>query len=298
MIDPRSIEAFWWVVQLGGFGRAAERLHTTQPSISARIAALEATLGARLLERGQRRRPSLTPQGMQLLGYAERLIALQAEMHAAFRPGAGLQGTVRLGVAETIVHTWLGTLVRRLHEAHPALEVDITVDISPALRTALLAGEVDVALLLGPVAAPRISDAPLCDFALAWVARAGAFEGQVGAAQLAATPIVTYARQTAPWRQVRDALDATRPAQPARVFANASLASIVRMVQDGIGVGVIAPAAIRAELGSGALVLLETDLPLDPLRFTASWREGPGAAIAATVAREAQAVAAEYDQET
>ncbi len=52
MLDPRSLEIFSWVVRPGGFGRAAERLHATQPAVSARIAALEAHFGARLVERG------------------------------------------------------------------------------------------------------------------------------------------------------------------------------------------------------------------------------------------------------
>lgn len=154
MIDPRSVEVFYWVVTLGGFRRAADRLATTQPAVSARVAGLEAAVGARLLDRGQRRRIHPTQAGLQMLGYAERLLALQDEMRTAFTGAGGLRGTVRLGVSETIVHTCLGTLVRRLHAAYPLLEVDITVDISANLRAALLSGEVDVALLLGPVAAP------------------------------------------------------------------------------------------------------------------------------------------------
>ena len=63
-IDPRSVEVFYWVVQLGGFRRAADRLHTTQPAVSARIAGLEAALGVRLLERGQRRRVRATAEGL------------------------------------------------------------------------------------------------------------------------------------------------------------------------------------------------------------------------------------------
>ncbi len=293
MIDPRSLELFYWVVQLGGFRRAAEKLATTQPAVSARIAALEAAVGVRLMERGQRRKPSLTPPGMLLLGYAERFIALQAEMRAAFAGPEGLQGTVRLGVSETIVHTWFSALVRRLHDAYPLLQLDIVVDISVNLRAALLAGEIDVALLLGPVAAPGVQDLALSVHALGWVAAPGLALGDepLDLDGLGRVPIVTYARDTAPYKQVR-ALFAGRPAP--RVFANASLSSIVRMALDGIGVAVIAPSAIWAELESGALRLLAVQAVLAPLRFTASWRDGPGSALATAVARMAEAVASDH----
>ena len=280
---------FYWVVQLGGFRRAAERLATTQPAVSARIAGLEAAVGARLLDRGQRRRVVVTPAGLRLLPYAERLMALQAEMRAAFGGGGAVQGTVRLGVSETIVHTWLSALVRQLHEAYPALQLDIVVDVSAALRAGLLAGEIDVALLLGPVAAPRVQDLPLCEHRLAWVARpAMALDGPMDLAALARSPIITYARNTRPYQQVRELFGTRGPAP--RILANASLASIVRMVLDGIGVGVIAPAAIAAELAAGTLVVLDGPA-LEPLRFTASWRDGPGSVLAATVAHMAVAVA-------
>ena len=59
MIDFRSLETFLWVANLRSFRGAAERLHTTQPAVSMRIAQLENDLGVRLLER-DRRAVSLT----------------------------------------------------------------------------------------------------------------------------------------------------------------------------------------------------------------------------------------------
>ena len=293
MIDPRSVEVFYWVVQLGGFRRAAEKLATTQPAVSARVAGLEAAIGARLLDRGQRRRITLTPQGVRLLAYAERLLALQAEMQAAFAAPGALHGTIRLGVAETIVHTWLSPLLRRLHDAYPRLEVDIMVDISANLRTALLGGEIDLALLLGPIAAPGFHDIPIGEYRLAWIARAGLPLGPepLDLETLARHPIITYARATRPHQQLRE-LFAGRP--PPRIFANASLSSTIRMVLDGIGIGLVAPATIAAELADGSLRILDATPVLEPLYFTASWRDAPGATLAATVATMAKAVADEH----
>ena len=297
MTDFRSLEVFYWVVQLGGFRRAAAKLNTTQPAVSSRITALEAAMGGALLDRGRRRALALTPRGTELLGYAGRMLALQGELQAAMGgPDAarGLGGTVRLGVSETVVHTWLSNLIRRVREVHPLVTVDIAVDISSSLRAALLAGEMDAAILLGPVLSPRLRTLPLCGYPLAWVARPGLLPGPrpVPLADLLAHPVLTYARGTAP----HDGLAAlcSRPGLPAaRIFSNSSLASIVRMALDGIGVGLIAPAAIARELVAGDLEVIQDEPAVPPLVFEACWADAPGSSLCAAVARLAQEVANE-----
>lgn len=293
-MDLRSLEVFYWVVQLGGFRRAAGKLNTTQPAVSSRIAGLEAAAGGPLLDRGRRRTLSVTPRGVALLGYAERLLALHGEMQAAMGGPDTLRGTVRLGVSETVVHTWLSTLVQRLRQVHPLVTVDIAVDISVNLRASLLAGEVDAAFLLGPVASPRVRCLPLCDYPLAWVARPGLLPDlprPLPLQDLAGWPVLTYARGTAPHAELQELL--SRPGlPPIRIFSNSSLASIVRMALDGIGIGVIAPAAIRRELAAGELQVIQTEPALQPLSFQACWTDAPGSGLAAAVTRLAQEVAA------
>lgn len=188
----------------------------------------------------------MTPRGIALLEYANRLLALHDEMQAAMASPEGLRGTVRLGVSETILHTWLSTLVRRLHEVYPLVVVDIAADISANLRTALLAGKTDAAFLLTPVASPRIRCSPLCDYPLAWVARPGLLPAHrpLTLRGLAVWPVLTYARGTRPHAELTELF--SRPSLPPPcIFANNSLASIVRMALDGIGIGEIAPAAIQ-----------------------------------------------------
>src|SRR6266436_1753364 len=82
MVDFRSIETFLWVVTLGSFRGAAQRLNTTQPAISQRIAKLEREMGVKLLNR-EHRVASPTANGRQLMVYAEKLIGLRSEMMAA-----------------------------------------------------------------------------------------------------------------------------------------------------------------------------------------------------------------------
>jgi len=77
MVDLRNLETFVWVAHLGGFRTAAEKLNTTQPAVSQRIAQLEDELAVKLFQR-EARGAKLTVKGFELLGYAERMLALRA----------------------------------------------------------------------------------------------------------------------------------------------------------------------------------------------------------------------------
>ncbi len=116
MLDFKSIETFLWVVKLGSFRSAAQRMNTTQPAISQRIAQLEREMGVKLLNRDHRV-ASPTPSGRQMLVYAEKLIALRAEMMTEICESSAVRGVLRLGVAETIVHTWLPRPLKSVNEA-------------------------------------------------------------------------------------------------------------------------------------------------------------------------------------
>ncbi len=292
MIDLRSLEVFFWVVRLGGFGRAAARLHTTQPAVSQRIAQLEAQFGTRLLERERHRAPVPTAKGLELLAHAERLLAQADALEAAMADPRALGGRVRLGTSETIVHTWLHRLVQRLGQDHPRVELEITVDISARLRAALLAGELDAALLLGPLAAPRLVARPLSRYAMGFAARPDLPlpGGALRLADLVAWPLLTYSRETAPHAALAALCEAEGLA--ARLFGNSSLASILRLAQDGLGIAVVPDAVMAPEVAAGRLRRLKVETALPPLDFVVAHAAGPGQALAAAVARLAVEVAA------
>ena len=73
IMNLRFLETFVWVARLKSFRLTAEKLFTTQASVSSRIAALEADLGVKLLLRDSRG-VSLTPEGGKVLEYAERML--------------------------------------------------------------------------------------------------------------------------------------------------------------------------------------------------------------------------------
>ena len=72
-MNIRQLETFYWIAQLGTFSAAAERLHTSQANVSARIRELEEELGLALFDRIGRQ-VQLTVKARELLGYAERVV--------------------------------------------------------------------------------------------------------------------------------------------------------------------------------------------------------------------------------
>lgn len=291
-MDLKGLETFIWVVRLGGFRAAADRLNTTQPAISARIAQLEDQLGHRLLDRDNRK-SSLTAKGLEVLEYAEKMIALRNEMVRTVAEKASYRGVVRMGVAETIVHTWLSRLIERLHYLYPAISLEIEVDTTINLRNRLVAHEVDIAFLMGPISDPTIKNLPLCSYPLHWVAsRSLPLDWQTPASleTLVRWPIITFARTTKPHIAIRE-MFASSPGDPPRIFGNSSLSTVIRMTLDGIGIASIPPAVIARELEDGTLRIVPCDHELTPLVFTASYPSNPDSHLAEVIASLAQDIA-------
>ncbi len=275
MVDFKSIETFLWVVTLGSFRAAGEKLNTTQPAISQRIAQLERELGVKLLNRDHRV-ASPTPSGRQLMVYAEKLIGLRSEMMAEVSDRSAMRGVLRLGVAETIVHTWLSRLIKGVNIAYPNLSLEIEVDITPNLSARLLAQEIELAFMLGPLSASSVRNRVLCDYPIGFLASPalGLGNGPLTVHDLAKFPIITFPRKTQPYEIVRSLFN--RPdLPPIRLHASASLATVIHMAIEGLGIAVIPTAIVENELADGRLQLLSTNLKISPLTFSASWLASP-----------------------
>src|SRR3954453_4430959 len=193
MPDFKSIETFLWVVKLGSFRGAAQRLNTTQPAISQRIAQLERELGVKLLNRDHRV-ASPTPSGRQMMIYAEKLIGRRAEMMAEGGDRSAMRGVLRLGVAETIVHTWLPRLVKSVNTAYPNLSLEIEVDITPNLSARLLAQEIELAFVVSPFAGSDVQSKVRCDYEIRFLASPalGLGSAMLSVEDLAKHPIITF----------------------------------------------------------------------------------------------------------
>lgn len=297
MIDFKQIETFVWVAKLGSFRAAADKLNATQPAISQRIAAMETAMGVRLFDRNTRG-IKLTEKGQELLPHAERMLMLRTEMMRVARAERAIRGTLRLGVAETLVHTWLRFLIDELHHTYPALVIELHVDTSHVLRTQLHAHRIDLALLVGDSQGPGEQSIHLCDYKLAWVASPilNLHGRRIALQDMADYPIITYPAASLPYTRVRNAMLDAGVKSP-RLFGSASLSTIIHMTHQAMGPSVLAPVLIQDELAQGTLHVLDTGTPLDKLSFNAMWIDSPDSFIVRTIAQMASSIAKRHSIE-
>ena len=135
------------------------------------------------------------------------MLQVRRDMFEAARAQNVMTGTVRIGVAETIVQTWLPTLIELVHTSYPALVLEI-VDTTHVLRSHLMARQIDLAFLMGPVLEARVENLPLCTYPLAWVASPLLELGPepLTLERIGRLPVITYPSNSAPYRVVRDML--------------------------------------------------------------------------------------------
>lgn len=290
-MDLKQISSFVWVAELGSFRSAAEKLHTTQPTISQRIAALETALGVRLFDRSPRG-IRLSEKGQELLPLAQRMLNTSSDLLRAAHERNAVQGTLRLGCAETLVHTWLDHLIDILHRRYPALTLDLQVDTTHVLRGQLAAHQIDLAFVVGPSQDPRECSLHLCDYGLAWIAspRMKLNNRPITVAELGCYPVITYPAVSLPY-QITKALLLEAGVKSPRLYGSASLSTIVHMTQRGIGSSVIAPVVIEEEIKEGKLCVLNVDRTPGTLGFYACWVDRPDSYTPRMVATIAQTVA-------
>jgi DNA-binding transcriptional LysR family regulator len=150
-IELRQLRYFVAVAEEMHFGRAAARLHMTQPPLSQTIQALEAALGTLLFSR-TRRSVTLTPAGSALLPEARRIL-LQA--HAlpdlARRAASGESGRLTLAFVSTADYSVLPPFLREFREAYPQVQIDLREATTDVQLEELLQGRIDAGLLIPPL---------------------------------------------------------------------------------------------------------------------------------------------------
>ncbi|MFG6138014.1 MULTISPECIES: LysR family transcriptional regulator [unclassified Halomonas] len=269
MFDFKELEAFVWIVRLGSFRLAAHHLHLTQPSVSDRIGKLEALIGERLLERSQRPvKP--TAKGRQFYRHAEQLLEARQQALTMLELETPFQGTLRLGVVETVAHSWLPDFLAELARRFPEMTLELEVDRSPGLADKLAQHDIDLAFLMGPVNIENVLNRYLCHYTMGLVASPalGFDPAFFSLPRLGQTPLITFARHTRPYHELGSLLH-QQGIDDVKLHCSSSLWTIVRMTLDGLGIGAIPPRIVKEELASGALVQLPCQLPA--LTFTACW---------------------------
>ncbi len=249
-MELQDLRTFIAVVESGGFGRAADVLHLAQPAVSQQVKRLERRLGATVLRRTTRR-VELTPAGEQLLRRARSILAEADRAEEEVRLiESGRAGRVALGFVGTATYDLMPQVARRVRRELPGVELDLHGEqLSPALVTALLAGQVDVVAIRDPDPDPALRVRRLRSELLVAVLPAdhpGAAADEVALADLRDETFVTH--PSGP-RSVMFAavMDACRSAGflPGEVVEVRETAALVAFVAAGTGVALV-PEPVRS----------------------------------------------------
>lgn len=293
-MNIKFLETFVWIARLKSFRLTAEKLFTTQASVSSRVAALEQELGARLFVRDSKG-VELTGEGQRVLEYAEHMIDTLHHLKAAIKDPHQARGRLRIGAMDTVIHTWLSPLVTRLSQCYPELEIEITADTARNLCEQLEKGYQDIILQTDMTRLDSVRNRLLDRYPVHWLVASGsAFDRRyANLSELAGERIVTFSRNSRPHQDLLNMLHLSEALTP-RINCVNSASAITRLVRDGFAIGALPPILVRSELASGVLKAL-ADVPLPPaMDIVASWRTGSGMELIEQVVEIAQQVALQY----
>ncbi|WP_052865215.1 LysR family transcriptional regulator [Streptomyces niger] len=304
-MEARHLRYALALAEHGHFGRAARALGIAQPPLSKQIADLERETGARLFDR-TRRGVFPTAAGEAFLARARR--ALQ-EMTAATvdagRAARGETGRLRLGFIASALLAPLPDVLGRFGRERPDVRLELHEMASSRSASALIAGELDVAVTLGPprgAGAEHLVSVPIGhDHLIAVVSSAHPYAGQesVTLDQLRRRPLIVAAGEDEPavTAGLRTLLGEDSPALIGATFAR-DVHTIIGLAACGVGVG-LGPSRMLSAPRPGVRfceVTPRTALPDLILSFTDEDRSPALGAFLDTVRRNCPDVGAALDR--
>ncbi len=272
-----DLRAFVAVARLGAVARAAEALGRTQPSVSARLAALEAAWNTRLFRRVARGMV-LTPEGTRLLPFAETILQDLEKLEREAGLPTGSSRELRLGAGDALGRRLLPRALARLLQEMPGIDVRLREGTGATLLDALRDGEIDLAMIVtsgDEPAPPGISLEPLFASPVQLMTPPGLLDDAGSSVELAALadqPIVTLQ----PGSSFRSHLEGAFARnglrfRPAVEVGNLSL--VRRFVITGLGVAPVPAVAFSQRPRPTRYAMLEmTDLP--EVRYAYAVRSG------------------------
>lgn len=154
-MDTELARTFLTVVAAGNFVSAAERLHVTQSTISARIQTLESSLGCRLFVRNKGG-TTLTAQGRHFQKYASMLVRTVEQARHEIGVAKGFRGALtiggRFGFWEQFLNRWLAVLLQKAPDISVRAEIGLEAD----LMQGLVEGRLDIGVMYTPESRPGL----------------------------------------------------------------------------------------------------------------------------------------------
>lgn len=296
-MNTRFVETFLTLARLGSFRATATAMHATPAAISLRIKTLEAELGVELIERDA---PEfqLTANGERLLAHARSVVQATRSLQLAAQDETQVATRLRLGVIETVVHSWLPDYIRMLNLEYNRIVVDLTVDSSAILGPRLRAGELDLVIQVEETAEHEASivSTLLASYPVRWIARSDLIPASRAkhVQTLLSKPVLTFGRGTAPQVAVETIVQALArragvPLAQTQVTCMPSVAVIVKLVRDGYGIAAVPALFVEPYLSRGELGQLQVRPLPPPIDVAMYYRDDAdvGVLAASRVARNA-----------
>jgi DNA-binding transcriptional LysR family regulator len=253
-----QLRSFVTVAALGHVTRAAERLHVSQPAVSAQLKALEDALGVTLFER-TRGGVVLTSAGERLLPLAEAVLAAaQALRDEAGALAEDTAGTLRLGTVADAALTRLGDLLSASVERHPRLKLELHHEVSGAALAKVREGTLDASFYFGEIVEPEIARLRLREIVYRVAAPAEWRERLKGAdwTAVAALPWIHTPPISTHSRLVRG-LFREHGVAPKRVVEADHESDIVNLVSAGVGLSLMRDDLAREMEAAGDVCVWE-----------------------------------------
>lgn len=251
-----QLRGFVTVADLGNVTRAAERLHVSQPALSAQIKALEEDLGIELFERGHGGM-ALTPAGQRLLEHSRQLLAAaQALRQQALALQGKVAGTARLGTVSDPAFIRLGELMAAALEHFPLVHIELHHEVSGTAFEKVAAGLLDGSFYYGDLSHPAVHALELRQMhyvivgPAAWAARLhGQPFSEVAAQPWISTPAIST------HHQLVSGLFRRHRCQPAEVVEVDDERLVASLVDAGLGVALMREDLALAGRDAGTLCL-------------------------------------------
>ncbi len=244
-LETRDLASFAVLAEQLHFGRAAVRLHISQPALSKRIKGLEDKIGGPLLVRN-RRGVALTPAGAMFYKDSRRIIRDIGVTFAAARAAtSGELGKLRLGVGMSTVHSLVPRALLKFRETCPGIEIEIGDMSTLSQIEALIAGRLDVGFVRLPVRHPQVAVRKVLTERLT-IATSAKFAGALTMKGIQKQPFILIDRGvSATYHDHCISLCDRSGFTPRIVYEPNDMFTILNLVSAGIGVSLV-PSAARA----------------------------------------------------
>ncbi|MDH3234189.1 MAG: LysR substrate-binding domain-containing protein [Alphaproteobacteria bacterium] len=270
-MELADLRIFQAVVAEGGVTKAAARLHRVQSNVTTRIRQLEEKLGVTLFIR-EGKRMHLSPAGQVLLDYAGRLLALADEAANAVQDPRP-RGLFRLGAMESAAAVRLPGPLTEYHERYPEVTLELRTGNPQQLATAILAGEIDAALVADPVAEAPFEKAPAFTEDLVIVAAAGL--PPIGPQDETPDTMIAF-EVGCPHRKRLETWYERRGAMPARTVEMSSYHAILGCAVAGMGISLMPSSVLDTFPEAKRLSVHALPPDQDSAETVLIWRRGAG----------------------